>query len=395
MNEAPDVVTTCIDLIKINSENPPGRTSEVIDYIEKYFFKYKIPYKRTDLPGGKSNIFTTFENRPLLLLGHVDVVPAIPDGWDYDPFSGRIADGYIYGRGAADMKGGCAAILTAFIEEYNNNTEIPANLCFVCDEETGGDFGIRHLIEEGFMQPCDCVIAECTPAFHPSIGQKGLLRLQIEFRGEPGHGSLYPEIGVSSIEKALEFISHVKEINRRTYSYSTEFDLIISESEKVIREAADFCPIGNVLRKVTYNPGIIRGGEKLNIIAQKCCLALEMRIPWGCDPEDILRELRSIDSKDQITVKEYFEPTYTDRDSDIVKKAIESIREVCRGSPSPFVQWAATDARFLRKKGFDVIEYGPGEIETLHGVNEAVSTEQLKRSVKVYRNIIRSYSKIQ
>jgi len=391
MNEKPDVVKICSDLIRINSENPPGKTSEVIDYIQKIFEKLNIPYKRTDLAEGKSNIFTTYKNRPLLLLGHVDVVPAMPDGWKYDPFSGEISEDYIYGRGAADMKGGCAAILTAFIEEMNENPEIPANLCFVCDEETGGPSGIRHLIKEGFMHPCDCVIAECTPAFHPSIGQKGLLRLQIEFSGEPGHGSLYPEIGVSSIEKALEFISRVKEINKRTYSYSTEFDLIISESEKVIGEVIDFCPIENVLKKVTYNPGVIRGGEKVNIIAQKCCLALEMRIPWGCNPDDILEELRSINSNDHIIVKEFFEPTYTDRNSDIVNIALRNIQQVYGAVPSPFVQWAATDARFLRNEGFDVIEYGPGEIETLHGVNEAVSIGQLKKSVEVYMGIIRSY----
>lgn len=394
MNKKPDVVKICSDLIRIKSENPPGRTSEAIDYIQNIFEKLNIPYERTDLSGGKSNIFTTFYNRPLLLLGHVDVVPAMSEGWDFDPFSGKTDDGYLYGRGAADMKGGCAAILTAFIEELHEYAEIPANLCFVCDEETGGPSGVRHLIEEDLLYPCDCVIAECTPAPNPSIGQKGLLRLQIEFHGEPGHGSLYPEIGVSSIEKAIEFISHIKEINKRTYSYSTEFNQIIDESEEIIQKVMDFCPIENVLKKVTYNPGIIKGGEKVNIIAQKCCLALEMRIPWGCRPEEILEELYSININDKITVNELFEPTYTDINSDIVNITLDNIKEVFNTRESPFVHWAATDARFLRKRGFDVIEYGPGEINTLHGINEAVSIEQLKKFVEIYRGIIRSYKNI-
>jgi len=392
MNEKTDVVKICSDLIRINSENPPGMTSEVIDYIQKIFENYNIPFTRTDLAGGKSNIFTNFQDRPLLLLGHVDVVPAIAEGWEYDPFSGKIVEGFIYGRGAADMKGGCAALITAFIEKFTKNPDIPANLCFVCDEESGGPSGIRHLIEEGFMNPCDCVIAECTPALHPSIGQKGILRLKIEFRGKPGHGSLYPEIGVSSIEKALGFICRVREINRRTYSFSAEFDLIINESGKVLEEVMNFGSAENILRKVTYNPGIIRGGERVNIIAQKCCLILEMRIPWGCDPEEIIEELSSGIENDTITVKEFFKPTYTDRNSDLVNIALENIREVYKSHPSPFVQWAATDARFLREKGFNVIEYGPGEINTLHGINEAVSLEQLKKSVEVYKGIIESYS---
>ncbi|ADN36038.1 acetylornithine deacetylase or succinyl-diaminopimelate desuccinylase [Methanolacinia petrolearia DSM 11571] len=392
MNERPDVVKLCSELVRIDSENPPGDTSAVIDYIQNIFENFDIPFLRTDLPGGKSNIQTVLQNRPLLLLGHVDVVPAMPDGWEYDPFSGKIVDGYIFGRGTADMKGGCAAIITAFIDKWLENRDIPANLCFVCDEESGGPSGTRHLIREGLLQPCDCLIAECTPSLHPSIGQKGILRMRIEFNGEPGHGSLYPEVGVSSIEKALEFVCHVREINRRTYPVSEEFDCIIKESGKIIGKATGISSVENILKKVTYNPGIIRGGERVNIVAQKCCLELEMRIPWGCSPEELLEELGSICTSDRITAKEFSWPTYTDENSDIVRIALENIQKVYKDTPSPFVQWAATDARFLRKNGFNVIEYGPGEINTLHGVNEAVSIEELKKSVEVYKGIIQYYT---
>ena len=391
MKERPDVVELCSELVRIDSENPPGDTSAVIDYIQNIFEKFDIPFLRTDLPGEKSNIQTVLQNRPLLLLGHVDVVPAIPESWEYDPFSGKIVDGYIFGRGTADMKGGCAAIITAYIENWVENRDAPANLCFVCDEESGGPSGTRYLIREGLLQPCDCLIAECTPSLHPSIGQKGILRIRIEFTGEPGHGSLYPEVGVSSIEKALEFVCQVREINRRTYPVSEEFDCIIKESGKIIGKATGISSVENILKKVTYNPGLIRGGERVNIVAQKCCLELEMRIPWGCNPEELLEELSSICTNDRITAKEFSWPTYTNENSDIVRIALENIQKVYKDIPSPFVQWAATDARFLRKNGFNVIEYGPGEINTLHGVNEAVSIEELKKSVEVYKGIIQCY----
>jgi succinyl-diaminopimelate desuccinylase len=391
MNEKPDVVELCSDLVRIDSENPPGKTSGVIDYIQNIFENFDIPFRRTDLPGGKSNILTTLEKRPLLLLGHVDVVPAMPEGWEYDPFSAKIIDGYLFGRGSADMKGGCAAIITAFIGKWIKDRNVPANLCFVCDEESGGPSGIRHLMKEKLLQPCDCIVAECTPRLHPSIGQKGILRMKIYFSGEPGHGSLYPEAGVSSIEKALDLISHIREINRRIYPVSTDFDQIIKESGKVIVDATGIGPAENILRKVTYNPGIIRGGERVNIIAQKCCLELEMRIPWGCNPDELLEELRSICLNDKIEVTELSGPTYTDKNSDLVAVALKSIQQVYGNIPSPFVQWAATDARFLRREGFNVIEYGPGEINTLHGVNEAVSIEELEKSVEVYKRILESY----
>lgn len=391
MTYIPDVVKICSDLIKINSENPPGDTSEVIDYIQDIFEKSGIPYERIDLEGGKSNIHTGFGNKPLLLLGHVDVVPAMPDGWYYDPNSGKIVDGHIYGRGSTDMKGGCAAILTAFINEFMESGSTPANLCFVCDEENGGPSGIRYLLDREFMEPCDCLIAECTPKDHPSIGQKGILRLKIFFRGHPGHGSLYPEMGVSSIEKALDFVGRVREISRRSFTISPEMEEIIGDSERVIRKVLESVPAENILKKITYNPGVIRGGEKINIVAQRCCLELEMRIPWGCNPYDLLEELNPGGDEDLFEVEEIFEPTYTDRNSDIVRIAVENIGKVYENESFPFVQWAATDARFMRKKGFRVIEYGPGEVDKLHAVNETISIENLKKSVEVYRGIIRSY----
>ena len=158
----------------------------------------------TDAGGGRCNLVTRGQKKPLLFCGHVDVVPALDEGWTHPPYSGIIEDGYVWGRGATDMKGGCAAILAACDMLVQESFELPATLAFVCDEETGGDSGIRHLIAHDLISPCDCLIAEPSPARHPCIGQKGLCRLDLKFAGTPGHGSLYPTIGVSAIMEAME-----------------------------------------------------------------------------------------------------------------------------------------------------------------------------------------------
>ena len=118
-----------------------------------------------------------------MLCGHVDVVPALDEGWIHPPFSGTIEGGYVWGRGSSDMKGGCAAILSACDELAEAGEALPATLVFVCDEETGGEYGIRYLLEKNMLSPCDCLIAEPSPALHPCIGQKGLCRLELRFTG--------------------------------------------------------------------------------------------------------------------------------------------------------------------------------------------------------------------
>jgi len=206
----------CSDIVKINTENPPDRTADCIEYIRSFLDGIGIP----SIVSGTADqvLLTVIRNgkNNLLLCGHVDVVPALDNSWTKPPFSGTIDDQFVYGRGTTDMKGGVAAILSACETYVNKGKEIlPATLAFVCDEETGGENGIRRLLSEKALSPSDCIIAEPAPALHPSIGQKGLLRLELEFTGRPAHGSLYPAVGVSAIMEAMQFLEYIKELHQR------------------------------------------------------------------------------------------------------------------------------------------------------------------------------------
>ncbi|WOF16243.1 M20 family metallopeptidase [Methanoplanus sp. FWC-SCC4] len=387
-----DVAELCSELVRIKSVNPPGNTRDVIGYIRDYLEDIDVPVSLTGGDDGRCNILTGYGPKDLLLLGHVDVVPAIADGWSHDPFSGIIKDGFVYGRGSTDMKGGCAALLTAFSETLKEGITPNANLCFVCDEENGGPLGVRHLLREGMIEPCDCIVAEPTPHLNPCVGQKGLVRLNFEFTGTPGHGSLYPEIGKSAIMNATDFLAFAKSLNEIIYDVDDDIACIISDSSKVISEFFDICNPENILARITYNPGKISGGEELNIVAQKCYLDFEMRIPWGCDSTLLIENIKDVCVNASVNIEECSDPTITRADISLVKTACESISSVYGAKSYPIVQWAASDARCLREKGFNVIEYGPGEIETLHSIDERVSVEKLKKAVKIYKSIIKSYS---
>ena len=149
----------CADLVAIRSENPPGRTDEVIDYIRAFLESTGINAAVSGNADGMNNLVTCGPDKKLLLCGHVDVVPALDNGWTKPPFSGIIDDRYVYGRGATDMKGGCASILSACETMADQGQEVPATLAFVCDEETGGESVIRLLLADKAIAPCDCIIA--------------------------------------------------------------------------------------------------------------------------------------------------------------------------------------------------------------------------------------------
>jgi succinyl-diaminopimelate desuccinylase len=386
------VTRICSDLVKINSENPPGRTDEVIEYIRVFLERLGIHSAVSGSDGGMHNLVSEMTGTGLLLCGHVDVVPALDDGWTYPPFSGTIDDRYVHGRGSTDMKGGCASILAACEALVNRDGTIPARLAFVCDEEIGGENGILRLLADHALIPGDCLIAEPTPARHPSIGQKGLCRVEMEFSGTPAHGSLYPAIGVSAIMEAMEFLEYVKGLHDQEYPVDAPLKELIARSSRVLGQEFKIKDVSDVLKKLTYNPGIITGGEKSNVVAQHCTLELELRVPWGCSLENLIAGISANAPNGKIVLQESDNPSLTDPSSPLVTITCEEVRKVWGGTVFPFVQWAASDARHLRLHGFNVLEYGPGEITTLHAVNERVTIDSLEKASLVYQGVMQRYA---
>ena len=382
----------CSDLVKIRSENPPGRTDEVIEYIRVFLEGLGIRSRVSGNAEGMCNLVTRGTKKHLLLSGHVDVVPARDAAWKYPPFSGKIDKKFVHGRGSTDMKGGCASILSACETLVNTGHELPATLVFVCDEETGGENGTRRLLADGTLTPCDCLIAEPTPSRHPAIGQKGLCRLELEFTGVPAHGSLYPAVGVSAIMEAVALIEYVDKLHKKDYTVSPGLEEILASSAEVLKKEFNLKGVRDILRHMTYNPGTIRGGEKANVVAEHCVLELEMRVPWGCAIPDLKSSIMAHAKNAKILLEESHDPSMTDPASTLVTTTCEEVRKVWGGTVYPFVQWAASDARHLRLHGFNVLEYGPGEITSLHAVNERVTIESLENAALVYRGVMERYA---
>jgi succinyl-diaminopimelate desuccinylase len=387
-----DVARICSDLVKIRSENPPGTTRDVIEYIRSLLEGWGIPSEVTEQENGRCNLVTEKTAENLLFCGHVDVVPALDDGWTLPPFSGTVMGGSVWGRGTTDMKGGCAALLAASHDFKEAGYDLPAQLAFVCDEETGGGSGIRYLIAHHMIAPSDCLIAEPTPARHPNIGQKGLVRLEFQFFGTPAHGSLYPAVGVSAIMEACALLDYVKILNGRHYPLDDDMQDIVTRSSAVLGEEFGLDRATDVLTKLMFNPGIIKGGEKSNIVSQRCDLDLEIRVPWGCSIRGLLEDIRHHAPHGMITSEVTHEPSITPQESRLVSVTCDAVNDIYGGEVFPIIQWAASDARHLRAAGYRVVEYGPGKMQFLHAANEHVTIDSLEKATLVYRKIMQEYA---
>jgi succinyl-diaminopimelate desuccinylase len=382
----------CQELIRIHSENPPGDTREVIQYIQSYLDGLGVSSELLEGEGERVNLLSLPHPGHLLLCGHVDTVPALEKGWSHDPFSGDIDEGIVWGRGASDMKGGCASLLSAVARLVEEGEEPPVNLAFVCDEETGGAWGIRHLLSAGRIPPCDCLIAEPTPAVHPLIGQKGLCRINFRFDGIPAHASVYPRVGRSAIMEAVTLIEFLQELHTREFPVKNDLKELIGKSSLVLEKEFGIPGIREILTRVTFNPGVIRGGEKANVVAQSCWLELDLRVPWGYAVQHLLEEVKQHAPHAHLQVVDCSDPNYTPLESPIVGLLCTEIQKVLGVPATPIVQWAASDAKYLRKVGCRVVEYGPGDVTTLHGIDERVSESSLESATAIYMGLIQRYA---
>lgn len=388
MTAPSDVGKICSDLVKIRSDNPPGYTDEVIAYISEFCDSIGMK-TRVESRGRRHNLLSAQPKGRLLLCGHVDVVPALDDGWDYPPYSGLITETHVHGRGSTDMKGGCAAILAALADTIQKHGETPADIAFVADEEGKGEFGMEQLVGEGILRPCDALIAEPTPPACPLVGEKGILRTHIVFSGDSGHASIHPVTGNSAIMQACRFLGFCQTLHERVWPVDPLAEEAIRATAASLKDLIGISAeeSDRILSRIMYNPGMIHGGERVNVIAQRCELDMDMRIPWGCSIDEVIVSMKNAVPGAQIDVMESGDPSFS-TPGWLCRLVCDGINSSMQIHASPGVTQAASDARYLRQQGNEVVVYGPGDLNLLHSVNENVPVSMLKNCQQVYRHVL-------
>ena len=306
--------------------------------------------------------------------GHMDVVPPGDEkAWDDPPFSGKIIDGKLYGRGTSDMKAGtCTSVLAAAILKQTG-LPLAGNilLTVVCDEEVCGDRGVVYLLEQNLVQGDMGINCEPTNLAHVNIAHKGILKLQIVVHGKNAHGSR-PWLGHNAIDDAVKVIAKVHDLAARIKTKTHP-----------------------MLTGPTILVATIAGGEAMNIVPDSCTIGICRRLLPSeskeeaiADFQGILDELQATDPefRAELTVWKGFRPAMDLPPDSPMIGIIQKAHQYVKGEALPVgVAGGGTDAAFIINKiGISMPVYGPGNAEIIAKPNEYVETEALIDAVKVY-----------
>ncbi|MFD0825563.1 M20 family metallopeptidase [Neobacillus sp. M.A.Huq-85] len=331
----------------------------------------------------------------LLFCGHSDVVPAGDRShWSFDPFSGEVQAGMLLGRGASDMKAGLAALVfvAGIIQELAQKLNLRGKLGVVVvpDEETGG-YAAAKFIDQGTIQGNACLIGEPSYPRNPDVGEKASLWFRVTIPGQPGHGSQQPISGISAVRRGALVVEALARLWDLKATPPAELVPLLRKSEWFFSQESENPSLAQLLYRPSYNPGIIMGGTKVNVVAEKCVIEVDTRVPFGMKPEFVLYTARNL--VEQVAPGSIVEsmgsllnPNWTLENRPIVRALEKGIRRVL-GNEKPIFSkllLASSDARHFRRNGIDTVLYGPGILNTLHGFDERVSVQNLVESAEIY-----------
>jgi succinyl-diaminopimelate desuccinylase len=296
--------------------------------------------------GYKSYVAVIGEGEKTLVLnGHLDVVSG--KAGQFEPVE---LDGKIFGRGSADMKAGCAAMIHAIIALKDKPLTSRVMIQLVPDEETGGRWGTRFLVKNGYVG--DFVICTEPTNLKISIQSKGIIRMDVESSGVAAHGSR-PWEGENAIIKSIE-------------NYSKIVDLPIMKIGSEFYEGS------------TANLAKISGGDIYNRVPDSSVIGLDIRYVPHVDPEQIVADIRKVVDGD-VTVKGIEHGVHVAADHPYVLDLIESLKRISGDEEIELTaQHGGSDARYFASLGIPAIEFGPSG-DFWHGDGEYVEMDSMER----------------
>lgn len=345
------------ELVEFATEShTPNRA--LIDSVADRLGAYGARVRIVGGPEGRANLLASFGPRSvggLLLSGHTDVVAA-GDGWETPPYSVTAADGTLYGRGTADMKGFIACVLAVVQELDVGSLTAPLHIALSYDEEVGC-VGVRGLLDvvgaDGEVRPALVVIGEPT-MMQPSHAHAGKVAYRLALTGKAGHSSLSASMP-STISAAARIVTVLEAVAARHRN------------------------------EVTVNVGTINGGTALNVIAESCETTFELRHPTSIDPDGVLAPVRDAIEAERATLAavgggvEVTEITrYPALSTDTHHPLVRLVERLAdRGSSIP-IGYGTEGGLFAATLDAPVVICGPGDIAVAHRPGEHVSLDQLR-----------------
>ncbi|MDB2224607.1 M20/M25/M40 family metallo-hydrolase [Halorubrum ezzemoulense] len=391
-----ELVSLALDLLAVDTSNPPGDTREIVAAIERFLDPLPVEVERFAVDPAKPNLLVRVDgasDRTLLYNGHLDTVPFDADAWTRDPLGER-ADGRVYGRGATDMKGAVASLLFALRAVVATDAEPPVDLlfAFVSDEEVGSDAGLPALLDARALDANACVIGEPTceeGRRSVTVADRGSIWLTLEAAGEAAHGSR-PMLGVNAVDRLYGAVETIRErFGAERLEIDAEMEPIVEESVEYYAPSMGEATARDLFRYPSINLGVLEGGDAVNAVPGSARAEVDVRLTAGVHTPDVLAAIRDcVAGCEGITVADVSWSVGTTEDpaSPLVDAVASTAAAVTGDRVFRRSATGGGDAKKLRNAGISTVEFALGT-DTLHAPDEYVPVDALVDNAVVYARL--------
>ena len=425
--------------LQADTTNPPGKEMAGARVLQQVLEKEGMTTTLLESQPERGNLICRMKGKdnlsPLILLHHIDVVPAEADKWKYPPYSGAVVDGEIWGRGAQDCKSLGIIELLAFMLLKREGFAPKRDIVYLAtaDEETGGKWGVGWLFENHpELMKGEYVINEGggvgmvvgeKNVFTCQTAEKGICWLKLTFRGKPGHASVpHDDNCVVKMAKAIERISAYRSPLRRNPTTELFIKGIAEEQrfprswflrqllnpllsrwvEKGIPDPGFKGMAGAILRN-TFVPTVAQAGQRINVIPSECTCQVDCRILPGVTPEMVKGEVHQMlfDLRDYEVEILQTSPASESPAGNPLYEAFDKVLKDLdpKAKMIPTMLTGATDSRFFRDRGAVAYGFQPmlpvanlaDYLTRVHGHNERIAAEDLLFGAKVLYRVLKDF----
>lgn len=428
-----DAVATLSRYIQFDTTNPPGNEMQAAQWFRDQLVQRGITRDATvhePMPGRGlvlARIPGSEPLKPLLINHHIDVVGADPTQWTHAPFSGDIADGFVWGRGTIDTKQLGIFHMFALESLIKEGVQFrrPIVLTAVPDEETGGNHGMRWFVEnyltlfdpewiwdegggglKGILGP--------QIMYGVLVAEKQICQVRLIAHGEPGHGSMPHDQNANVIlsnalqrllasprpmrvnatmQVMLESVASTQKFPQALLLKNLKNPLLLQVAGKRLGKDRMF----NALLRDTVSPNVIKGGYKTNVIPERAEAELDCRLLPDTNAAEFVDWLKHCIADDRVTI-ERMGGSPPSGVAPLNNKFYETIQKVVAkhvpgASVFPLQMPGATDGRYFRQRGYAAYGFGPmivekSDLNRAHGIDERISIENIMLGIKMTRDIL-------
>lgn len=428
-----EALETLVALVRLDTSQPEGNEILAARYLKERLDAEGIPAKIFESEPGRASVVARFRGngrkRPLLLLGHLDVVAVERDEWSFDPFGGEVNDGILYARGASDDKGVVTGSFQVLLELYRQKPQLDRDVIFlgVADEEAGGVLGITHMLDQ-HRETIDAEFAINEAGkgvfdrdlrytrFEIQTAEKTPRRIDLLAAGTSGHGSIpLADNPVGTLARAVgrlfdhEMPPRLNETTREYFRRLAEiaepeqaavFRAILSPepSDMDYEKLRQLSPVYHSMVRTSISPTIFQAGYLKNVIPSEARATVDIRALPDEDPEQLFSLLKSVMNEPAVDLMPHPQTRPSHDPSPLGSEMFRAFEAVLgrlySGVPVlPTMSTGATDSAQLRNAGIASYGFGPARPEWdlasgIHGRNEYLYVEPFQDYVEILWNVV-------